>query len=501
MILINSSPKDGMRIFQPFLEVSVPLGPGYLMAVAEREGIHIELIDGQIEKDVVGSVAQHVKKMEKPYIFGFSVLTAAFKNSIIISKELRRLYSDSVIIFGGIHPSALAEDILSYGHIDAVVVGEGERVVPELYRHIKGGKDFRHLDNIAYVRDGKVIKNKQAMLIEEFDKIPPLPYHRFDEKKYNLGIVMTSRGCPYQCIFCSNRVVTGKKYRFRPADSIMEDLDIIHNKYKKRNVAFWDDNLLVSKERIYTLLEEMKKKGYDKKMTFSFQARADNVDQKLLMDLSNAGFKSMFFGLETASDRLMKVLKKGETIEECRNAVKMAKSAGLVVSAAFIYGIPGETHEDRMNCIKYTEELGLDMVRYNNATPYPGTELFEIAKREKRLNIQGMYENFNSVAVFIENPFKKIPFSYVPPGSSENDIRMDILISYLHFYFDFKKLKKILTKPDQLGWFNPGDDLVKKIKKMPHVIFLMSMMAIKFAQLFLYVAARKLKNSKSGVRR
>jgi len=287
--------------------------------------------------------------------------------------------------------------------------------------------------------------------------------------------------------------VTGKKYRFRPPASIMEDLDMIYNKYDKRHIAFWDDNLLVSKERIYALLEEMKKNGFDRKMTFSLQARADNVDQALLTDLFNSGFKSIFFGLETASDRFMKTLRKGESIEECRRAVKMAKSAGFIVSAAFIYGIPGETHEDRMNCVKYTDELGLDMVRYNNATPYPGTELFDIAKRENRLNIQGLYENFNSVAVFIENPFKKIPFSYVPPDNSENDIRMDILISYLHFYFDFKKLKKILTKPDELGWFNPGDDLAKKIKKLPHIVLLMSMMTVKFAQLFFYIVAKKLK--------
>lgn len=495
MILINSSSKDGMKLFQPFFSTTVPLGAGYIIAVAEREGINIDLIDEQVEDDVMETIKERVKKMERPYIFGFSVLTAALKNAIAVSGKLKELYPDSIIIFGGIHPSALPEEVLSYRHIDLVVTGEGEKIVPELYRHIKNRKDFRHLGNIAYMQNGKMVRNNQTIPVEDMDKMPRFPYHRFDQKKYDLGIVMTSRGCPYDCIFCSNRVITGKRYRFRPTASVMEDLDIIYNKYNKRNIAFWDDNLLVSKERIYTLLNEIKKIGFDKKATFTFQARADNVDKKILTDLFNGGFKSIFFGIETASDRLMKILKKGESVEDCRRAVMMSKDIGFVVGATFIYGIPGETHEDRMACVRLTDELKLDKVRYNNATPYPGTELFEIAKREGRLNIKGIYENFNSVGCFVENPFKKNPFSYVPPNCSESDIRMDILLSYLHFYSNIKRIIKILTKRDELGWFNAGDTLLEKIKKVPHLLFLVSMMLVKFSQLFFYIVDRNIKKT------
>lgn len=495
MIVINSSSKDGMKILQPFFQTTVPLGMGYLMAVTEREGIRIELIDEQIERDVVEAIKKYVNNMERPYIFGFSVLTAALKNSIIVSKRLKELYPDSIIVFGGIHPSALPEEILSYRHIDLVVIGEGEKAVPELYRLIKNGKDFRHLENIAYMSDGKMVRNKQAMAVEEFDRMPAFPYHRFDPKKYDLGIVMTSRGCPYDCIFCSNRVITGKRYRFRPAESIMEDLDIIHHKYNKAFIAFWDDNLLVSKERIQILASEIRKRGFDKKVTFTFQARADNVDKAILTDLFNSGFKSIFFGIESASDRLLKILKKGESVEDCRRAVKMAKDIGFIVGATFIYGIPGETHKERMDCVDLAKELQLNMVRFNNATPYPGTELFDIAKREGRLNINGLYENFNSVSCFIENPFKKIPFSYVPLNNSEEDIRMDILLSYFRSYFDIKKMTKVLTKRDELGWLNMGGTLMEKIEKVPRVLLLMGIMLVKFGQLFIYVAMRNVKTA------
>ena len=219
---------------------------------------------------------------------------------------------------------------------------------------------------------------------------------------------------------------------------------------------------------MYELLDEIKKAGFDNKLTFSFQARGDNVNFKLLKDLYDAGFKSVFFGLETASEEIMKLIKKDETVARCVEAVKMAKQIGFHVSATFIYGFPQETHKDRMNCLKLSKELKLDMVRFNNATPYPGTELYEMAKRDGGLKVAGLYENFYSVSTFIEYPFKEIPFSYVPPGSSETGIRNDLLFSYLAFYLDFNKIKSIFVNPEKnVGWFNAGATTLSLIKKLP----------------------------------
>lgn len=492
MILINSSPKDALKIFQPFLPIFVPIGVGCLLAVAEKQGIKPRYIDEQLEDNVLDLIAEHVKEMEKPYIFGFSTFTIAFKNAISLSKELKRRYPDSVILFGSIHPTAMPEEVLSYEHVDIVFRGEGEKSLIELYKCIKEGKDFTHLENISYRKDGKIIHNNRSYSFDDLDSYPPFPYHLFDKKGYDLGFVIGSRGCPYGCIFCSNRVTTGKKYRFRSAESIVNELDILYHKYDRRAILFLDDNLLVNEKRIYTLMDEIKRKGLDKKMSFNFQARGDNVNYKLLKDLYGAGFRSVFFGIETASDRIMKIIKKGETVAECVEAVRMAKEIGFHVSATFIYALPGETHQDRMDCVRLSRELKLDMVRYNNSTPYPGTELYEIAKREGRLNIQGLYENFNSVSTFIENPFKRIPFSYVPPDNTEDEIRRDLLFSYFSFYLDASRLKNILARPDQgVGWFNAGEKMLDMIKKLPPLAILAFFLFIKFCQLFYYSVIKK----------
>lgn len=492
MILINSSPKDALRIFQPFLPIFVPIGIGYLMAVAEQRGIKARIIDEQIEDDILTEVAEHVRGMEKPYIFGFSVLTAALKNALVTAERLKAVYPDSIICFGGIHPTAAPEEVLSYRHVDYVLRGEGEESLFELYRCIREGRDVLHIKGLSYRLNGQIIHNERLPLLANLDILPPFPYHLFRHRRYDLGFVVSSRGCPHRCIFCSNRITTGRRYRVRSSEAIINDIEMLYYRYGRRYILFLDDNLLVNRERVYLLLDEIKSRGFDKKMTFNFQARADNVNRRLLQDLYGAGFRSVFFGLETASEDIMKTIKKNETVAQCIDAVRMAKETGFHVSATFIYALPGEKHKDRMACVKLSKELGIDMVRFNNATPYPGTELFEIAKRENRLNIKGLYENFNSVSTFIENPFRKIPFSYVPEGNTEDEIRRDILFSYFSYYLDAKRLKGIFARPDLgAGWFNAGERLIEIIRKMPALFFLGLMLCLKFGQLMYYMVFKK----------
>lgn len=488
MILINSSPKDALKIFQPFLPIFIPVGVGCLAAAADRAGVRAEIVDEQVEHDALGKIEEYLQGMEKPYIFAFSVLTAALKNAVSLSIELKRRYPDSIVVFGGIHPTALPDDVMKMPHVDAVIRGEGETPLIEYYRAVKNKGDLSVIKGLTYRKDGSVVHNPVSDVIEDLDSYPPFPYHRFSPKDYDLGFVISSRGCPYKCIFCSNRVTTGKRYRHRSSEAIAGELKMLNAQYGRSYILFLDDNFLVNKKRVYELIDEIKKRGLHEKMTFNFQARGDNVNPELLKDLHAAGFRSVFFGLETASEEVMTTIKKGETVKQCVDAVKMAKSAGFHVSATFIYALPGETHKDRMDAVMLANELDLDMVRFNNATPYPGTELHEIATAESNLFIKGTYENFNSVSTFIENPFRKIPFTYVPKGNTEQEIRMDILCSYLAFYLDFKRLKSIFASPDKgVGWFNAGDRILEFFKKVPALALLGVLLSVKFSELFFYM--------------
>jgi radical SAM superfamily enzyme YgiQ (UPF0313 family) len=228
-------------------------------------------------------------------------------------------------------------------------------------------------------------------------------------------------------------------------------------------------------------------------MIFNFQARGDNCNEDVLKAIYDAGFRGIYIGIETASEALMRSINKGETLEQIVTAIRMAKKGGFHVSGNFIFCLPGETSRDRSNAIRLTRKLKLDLVKYNNATPYPGTELYEWGKTNGGLNIIGTYENLNSVSTFIENPFKKIPFSFVPPGNSERHIRLDILYGYFTFYMNPRRLKGVFTRPDlNNAWFDFGHSAGDFFKKLPAILLLMGILTVKFGSMLIQLPFYKL---------
>jgi len=498
MIFINSSPGNTLKIFQPFLPIFVPVGIGYLMAVLKQNGIQSICFDEQVEKNIIEKIKNNIHKFEKPYIFGFSVLTASLKNALSLSLELKKIYPDSYIVFGGIHPTAMPDEVLSYEHIDVVVRGEAENVITELYHCLKHQRDISHIESISYRKNGETIHHRRSVGIMNLDDLPVFPYDLFQNKKYDTGFVMSSRGCPHNCIFCSNKINSQRKFRYRNPELVINDLSLLYHKYKRKYVYFIDDNLLADQQRILQLAKKIRESDIAGKMIYNFQARGDNSSYEVLKELYDAGFKGVYFGIETSSELLMKTLNKGETVAQVVEAIQTAKNIGYHVSGNFIFGLPHETHKDRLGAIELTKNLHLNLVKYNNATPYPGTELYQLALVQGRLKIKGVYENINSVSTFIENPFKKIPFSYVPESNTEKEIRYDILHGYFSFFFKWKKLKGVFTRPDlNNAWFDFGHSFTDFIKKIPSILFLLMILSLKFGGFLIRYSINKCFYSKS----
>ncbi|RJX31619.1 MAG: radical SAM protein [Desulfarculus sp.] len=492
MILINACQDDTMKVFQPFARYNVPVGIGYLYAVLRMHGLPVHLIDEQVADDTLGLVENYRRQLAPPYTFGFSVLTAGLSRSLHLARRLKQSIPGCKVVFGGIHPSAAPEEILAFPQVDLVVRGEAEDVILDLYQALKRGEDTQHLPNLSYRRNGRLVHNPLQTKPVDLDALPPFPYELFTAPQYDLGAVMSSRGCPYNCIFCSNRVTTGKRYRYRAAEKIAQEIKTLHDQYGIRHILFLDDNLMVDRSRVYALLNQLRQMGLQGRISYTFQSRCDNVDQATLGDLYAAGFSNISFGLETASDHVMQTIKKGETVAQCHSAVALAKQIGFHVSATFIFGLPGETHAERLQSIAFAREHNLDLVRFNNATPYPGTELNVIAAKDGGLNVQGVYRNFNSVSTIIENPFNKMTFSYVPPGSSEEAIRNDILLAYLATYLNPRRLATLFKDQAPVKrWFNPGKTKLDLIRKLPALFVLTGTMAIKFTKLIWDVCWRR----------
>ena len=437
--------------------------------------------------DVPGLVKQYVEGLPRPYLFGFSLMTAGFKIAVETSKILKTMYPDCFIVFGGVHPTMVPEESLAYDHIDAVVRGEGEQPLVDLYHCVKSGTDYSGIDNLSYKKDGKFHHNPINYIVKDLDEYT-YPYHLFPDKRYDLGFMMSSRGCPYRCIFCSIQATPGgRRYRYRDEENIVAELQMLHDDFGLTKVVFLDDIFTVNRKRQFRLTKKIKERGLQNKMTFTFQGRGDNLKMDLARELYSAGFKTCLFGIETGSEEMMKTIDKGETVAELEEGIRVAKEVGMHVAGTYIFGLPGDTHEQRLDSIRASERLGLNAVRFNNATPYPGTSLYNTAKQQGRLyNPGGMYENFLAVSAITENPFRSVPFAYVPPGegNSEAEIKRDVLLAHLISYSHLPTLfRTIFSNEGSSNWFVVGRDPKESLQKVPRLLYLGLMVGLKVSHL------------------
>ncbi len=420
-----------------------------------QHGRKAEIIDEHIEPLSKELLDKALEGVSPPYIFGISTLTACAQRSYSISREIKNRYPDSKVVLGGIHPTVLPDEVLGVDTVDFAVRGEAEKILLELYDAIKNNKDYSKIKGLSYKNGGKLAHNPPAEL-PALDDFPPFPYHLFknDRGKYNFGFIASSRGCPYDCIFCSQRVISGQKFRYVPEEMVIGEIDELINKHGQTHINFVDDNFTANKQRIFRLCELMIKNGFHEKATFDCQTRADAVNDEILALLKKAGFRVINYGLETASERLMVMLNKKETVADNIAAVKLAKKHGLRVSGTFIFGLPTETKEERRQAYELAKKLDLDYVRFNNATPYPGTRLYEMAKEEGRLFVDDGWANLNACASLVQDSITESRLPYVPKGCDEKELKKDIIRANLLFSLRPKRVLRLLTKRiGPAGWF------------------------------------------------
>lgn len=472
MLLINPqrNRENQLGPFAAIVPLTVPFGIGFIAGYLISLGKRVTIVDEEISPLSAHDLEEYTKTAVPPYIFGISCLTANIGRGYEIAARLKARFPDSKVIMGGIHPTVLPEEALMQGFVDIIVRNEGEETALKLYEKIKAFEDYSDLDGISLRQNGGIIHNKPAPLIN-LENLPGFPFPLFEKfrEKYLFGFLANSRGCPYECIFCSQRSITGKFYRVFPLMKTIETLDLLIHKHGQKEIVFTDDNFVVSTEKTIDLAKSMIFHGLHQTAYFSCQLRADVVSEELLYWLRKANFATLNFGIETASNRLMKVIKKGETVEEQVRAVKLAKKFGFGVTATFILGLPTETASERKQAYLLANRLNLDFARFNNATPYPGTELYAIADRERGLRIEKNWENLNACGTLVWGADKKL--AYVPNTATEKELKRDILWFNVGFSLRPKRLFHFLkAKSSQTsGWVNFSESWYKWVSKLPKI--------------------------------
>lgn len=346
----------------------------------------------------------------KPNLVGITCNSGSMDTVRILVKRLKNL--DIPVVLGGSHPTVLPEQSLIYTSADMAVIGEGEIALADLLHAFEEGSDFSEVRSLAWRRSDEIVINSRADLITDLDSLPILDRSLIDRSLYYGDVIMTGRGCPFDCAYCASRNIWGKKARLRSVDSIIEELKDIRRRaeeslVERENdindvdslpgrwvVKILDDTFTVIKSRTMDLLDAIIDNGLNC-FEYTGGVRADTLDRKLVQKMRQANFKRVTLGVESGSPRILKLIRKGETNDHVINAVRILREEGIKSHTFFMIGFPEETQED----IELSKRLILkaqpDHVEINMVTPYPGTDIFSKIIKDDPKTIDRWYRWFH----------------------------------------------------------------------------------------------------------
>jgi anaerobic magnesium-protoporphyrin IX monomethyl ester cyclase len=366
--------------FQPFRDDSIfrfpPLGLGYLAASLRTQGIPVELVDCTFHsrEEVVEKV-----RRSHPQIIGIYSMFSMKKSSL----ELAQLFKDDcdLLVVGGPLPTFAPVDFLDV--FDVVAIGEGEETLGELVKCVEKGEDFSSVKGVAYKDRGKIRFTPAKDFVQNLDDLPFPSRELFDNEAYKkyyskrfgytITSMITSRGCPFSCDFCS-RPVFGTSFRTRSPSNIVDEAESIVSLGYDR-VWFADDCFTLNRAHLIGVCDELTRRGID--VGWECLSRVDTVDREVARKMRQAGCVRIFFGIESGNNDVLARMRKQVTVEQARKAVYAAKDAGLQVGAFFIVGYPGESDGTVLDTVRFASGLPLDYLSFTLPYPIPGTALYE----------------------------------------------------------------------------------------------------------------------------
>ena len=329
-----------------------------------------------------------------PDVAAISAFSTESSSALECARILKRLKPDVVTILGGSHLHNLhhstgvgASDMAFWSAIDYTVTGEAEHSLPLLLTEVQkpaAQRELHHIRGLGYRSGGQFIQNPPEF-IEDLDSIPICDWTLVDlnsypqsylTKRHPSTLLMTSRGCPYPCTFCSIPSVAGKKFRARSPEHLVAEMKALYNQ-GVREIMFWDDNFTLQKDRALRICDLLIKEGMDLTWSCPQGVRIDLVDEELISKMKQAGCYYVALGIESGSDRVLKDMKKRLTVSRIKETVPMIHKGGINTWGFFILGYPTETREDILKTIKLAKQLSLFRASFHLFQPVPGTESYE----------------------------------------------------------------------------------------------------------------------------
>lgn len=440
-----------------------PLGLGYLAAVLSMEGYDARIYNGEIPADgecsaltsnTFSLLETHQKFIEalksddhhvwkeinevlesyQPDVIGLSVMTPFYGSAKKITSICKRHNPKCVVVWGGVHPTIQPQEVLeTEKEVDVLVRGEGEITLMELVQALdKGDGDFKRINGLSFRHNGQIIHNESRELIKDIDELP-IPARDVLINGDNLNSydslmlfkdLMGSRGCPYNCAYCSSCQFWGRKVRARSVGSIINEIKYLKDNFNVSNLFFWDDSFTLKRKWAIELCEAMISQKF--KISWWCNTRADLINADILKMMKKAGCLSVSIGVESGSENTLSYLNRRLTVEDIRKASDMLARIGIQWDAYFMIGFPKETVDDIQKTKDLIKSLSAERATLSIFTPYPGTYLFNLCNELGLIPEKPDWTNFSHQSPenhFVKNISKEDFQKIVEETAEETDRR------------------------------------------------------------------------------
>lgn len=466
-ILIQSPYLKAFGPYDKVAPISFPMGLGYIAAYLIEHGFPVQIMDPENERIGFDIIRDRIQK-EAPDIVGITCVTPTFSNALRIAKIVKEV-SSATVILGGVHAAALPETILKgYPEFDIILIGEGEDTMLELCQHWNNKeRDIGNIKGIAFRQNGSIIKTPPREWIKDIDKLPFPARHLVNMDRYRIqphmdvgkktATMVTSRGCPFHCIFCSAHISMGRGYRPHSPEYVIRELEHLKSRYGIEHIYFHDDTMTVNQARMKAICNLMIEKKLN--MTWICLGRVDNVTEELAVLMKKAGCYGIGFGVESGDERILRNIKKGINLEQCRRAFRACKKAKIKTYATFLFGNPEETKQSIEKTINFAIELDPMYAMFYVLTPFPGSEVFNIYN-ENLFSASTNYDDYNILA-------SDTPLALKSYEVSPEDLKHYISVANRRFYFRPKYiLRQILNQRSWRQWKASFDGMTGVLRQI-----------------------------------
>ncbi|MBN1353342.1 MAG: cobalamin-dependent protein [Candidatus Omnitrophica bacterium] len=434
------------------------LGLLYIAAVLREKGHDVRVFDMDAEREPKRKLAELIDNFEPPVI-GIHVMTWTFHQADEIARFVKKKNPKTVLIAGGAAVTSMPEAFMKYSAFDFGVIGEGEETVVELADAICRNRDMRGIKGIIFRASNDIIKNPSRPFIENLDTVPAPARNLVRLERYydvftarsRFATVVTSRGCPYKCVYCDRTNRMGHRWRSFPNARIVEEIKELKDFYKIDEIMFFDDEFVTDPHKTMELCEMISGSGLD--VVWECRARVDVVTPGLLKAMKKAGCYRIRYGFESGDDGILGVLKKDITVKQSLACAEMTKDAGIEIFGYFMLGCPSETDKTMEKTLKLALEIDPEFAVFSKVMLIPGSQLFDWAV-SKKLVAPDYWDRF--FAGNAGNRTPTISTKDLPEERVDAFIRMANKKFYSRPGFIMKKLSKIrgisqLTRQARMG--------------------------------------------------